>query len=137
MALWIHAWSTFAMTGLIWFVQIVHYPLMEAYERRWFSEHARRHARLTGYVAIPIMTLELFTGIYLLATLLKVNLVTLGLMLIVLIWISTFAVQVPLHAKLQSKYDPGTLRQLIFSNWVRTWLWTLRSVFLLVFLISS
>lgn len=137
MAIWIHTWSTFALTGLIWFVQIVHYPSMEAYERRWFTVHARRHAKLTGYVAAPIMLVELATGFYLLFTQFQSSLISLGMLLVVLIWISTFFVQVPLHARLQRQYDPAIIKRLVFSNWIRTGFWSLRSLLLILFLTTN
>ena len=35
------------MTGVIWFVQIVHYPLFANVSRSAFAEYERRHANLT------------------------------------------------------------------------------------------
>jgi hypothetical protein len=51
----------------------------------------------------------------------------LGLALTAVIWISTFAVQVPLHRKLADGFDVHTHRVLVRSNWIRTVAWTMRA----------
>jgi hypothetical protein len=47
------------MTGVIWFVQIVHYPLFASVGAIDFPEYERRHANRTGYVVAPVMIFEL------------------------------------------------------------------------------
>ena len=39
--------STLYMTGLIWFVQVVHYPLLGAVGGSEFSAYEQRHMSLT------------------------------------------------------------------------------------------
>ena len=58
----LHAAATVFMTGLIWFVQVVHYPLFSAVGRDRFSEYEGRHSRLTGRVVGAPMLLELATA---------------------------------------------------------------------------
>ena len=45
---------------------------------------------------------------------------------IILIWISTFLIQIPLHLKIIEKSNKSYIYALIKTNWVRTILWTLR-----------
>lgn len=54
------------MTGSIWFVQIVHYPLMDAVGPENYNEYHRRHQNRTSYVVGPVMLFELATAIALL-----------------------------------------------------------------------
>ena len=49
------------------------------------------------------------------------------LITLILIFISTGLIQVPIHEKLKVKYDEYLTRKLIKSNWIRTSLWTVKS----------
>ena len=49
-----------------------------------------------------------------------------GVGLAALIWLMTWAVQVPAHRRLESGFDPMACRRLVRSNWARTIAWTLR-----------
>jgi hypothetical protein len=48
----------------------------------------------------------------------------LGVVLIVLIWLSTVLLQIPCHTQLLDGFDEATYRRLVSSNWIRTILWT-------------
>ena len=47
--------STLYMTGVIWFVQIVHYPLMARVGGAQFREYSRLHQLQTTWVVAPAM----------------------------------------------------------------------------------
>ena len=47
--------------------------------------------------------------------------------LVVVNWLSTGLVQVPLHRKLALGYDAGAIRRLVVTNWIRTVAWTARA----------
>lgn len=121
---------TFYMTGIIWFVQIVHYPLFGKVGEACYRDYHTHHARLTGWVVAVPMLLELGT-----AGLLAANppigissiQAVIGLVLVILLWVSTAFVQVPRHGILGNGYDADAHRTLVISNWFRTILWTLRS----------
>jgi len=130
LSFWLHLYSTLFMTGLIWFVQVVHYPLFLGVGTSEFTEYAAKHQHLTGLVVILPMVCELIT-----AGLLALHpesplpsvYAWLGLALVLLIWASTFFLQVPEHARLSSGMDPNAVARLVHTNWVRTVLWTVRS----------
>ena len=50
--------ATSFMTGLIWFVQVVHYPLMEGWPHDDFGSWEAAHREHTGPVVIPPMLIE-------------------------------------------------------------------------------
>jgi hypothetical protein len=52
----------------------------------------------------------------------------LGLALLAVVWLSTFLVQVPLHAALERAPSRETMDRLVLTNWVRTAAWTARAV---------
>ncbi|MBN8730276.1 MAG: hypothetical protein J0L64_07040 [Acidobacteria bacterium] len=129
----VHSLLGLFMCGLIWFVQIVHYPLFEAVGREHFSRYEQLHVQRVGWIVGPAMLAEAVSAVALLLawppspvrTLLWVNLV-----LLALIWISTAVWQVPQHETLRSGYQTEAARFLVASNWVRTVCWTLRAVIL-------
>jgi hypothetical protein len=51
--------------------------------------------------------------------------------LIVLIWLCTFLLSVPLHNRLGQKRDVEKIRRLVATNWPRTVAWSLRTMILL------
>ena len=53
--LMLHLVSTLAMVGLIWFVQVVHYPLFDQVGRDGFRQYEQSHQRLTTLVVAPLM----------------------------------------------------------------------------------
>ena len=129
-AVYLHLGATLVMTGVIWFVQIVHYPLMAHVEPSAFSHYEQLHTQRTTWVVTPPMLVELATAISLVALRppsIPAPLVWVGLLLVVLIWLSTFFVQVPQHTTLQQGFDADAHRVLVSSNWVRTISWTARS----------
>ena len=125
------------MTGLIWFVQIVHYPLFAAVGESEFKAYANAHRHLTTTVVVLPMIIELATSIFLVALAHGplLPLLWFNLILIVIIWLSTAFFSVPCHEKLCSKgFLIDVQRLLVKSNWSRTILWSIRSgviVFLL------
>lgn len=131
LVLLIHASATFAMVGLIWFVQVVHYPLFGCVGPEGFPKFAQLHQRRTTWVVAPIMLTELATGLWLVVAPLP-SLPTwqswTGLALLAAIWISTACLQVPLHGRLTVGYDPQAHRWLVRTNWLRTLAWTARGV---------
>ena len=49
-----------------------------------------------------------------------------GLLLVGVIWASTFLWQIPAHERLAKAYDEASHAKLVRSNWVRTGAWTAR-----------
>ena len=64
----LHMFSTLAMVGLIWFVQVVHYPLFSSVGQSPFPEYERLHQKRTTLVVAPLMLIEALTATLILAT---------------------------------------------------------------------
>ncbi len=130
----VHVAATVFMTGLIWFVQVVHYPLMARVGPDGFVAYEQAHMRLTTWVVAPAMLVELASGAALLMAppaLLAPGVVIAGLAMLALIWVSTATLQVPQHRRLRVAFDARTVARLVATNWVRTALWSGRSMLLL------
>jgi hypothetical protein len=122
-----HAGATLFMVGLIWFVQIVHYPLFGRVGRGNFIRYEEQHARRTGWVVAGPMVLELILAIawvWIRGGWIEWA----GLLLLGGIWASTAVWQVPMHRRLAAGYDEAAHRWLVRSNWVRTAGWSLRGI---------
>ena len=126
--------ATVFMVGLIWFVQIVHYPLYANVGREQFPEYEALHNRLTTWVVGPAMLLEMVSAVALLryapngSTLLA----WLGLGLLIVIWISTATLSVPAHNLLTAGFSNAAWQQLVSTNWIRTGAWSMRGVIVMV-----
>lgn len=134
-----HAAATAAMAGLIWFVQVVHYPLFLRIGSAEFPAWEREHVARTGRLVAPLMILEAASALALL-----VHpppgagaVPAIGLALLAALWLTTFLVQVPLHRRLERGRDDAAIRRLVRTNWPRTLLWTLRAVLALWLLRSA
>ena len=121
--------STLFMVGLIWMVQVVHYPLFDDVGEQNYVQYQQRHQTNITYIVGPVMLVEIVTAIMLAIYPIKgvdKSLVYIGIGLVVLIWLSTAFLQVPCHAKLDKGFDPAAYRWLVDSNWIRTIAWTAR-----------
>lgn len=120
---------TLFMVGLIWMVQVVHYPLFDDVGEQNYVSYQQRHQLNITYLVGPAMLLELVTAVLMIwwpAEGVGASLVYAGVGLLGVIWISTALVQVPCHENLVKGFDPDAYRYLVNSNWVRTIAWTAR-----------
>jgi hypothetical protein len=128
---------SFIAVGLIWTIQLVHYPSMRFIPKERFVEYHNFHSIRISFLAMPLMLTELGTSLMLfyqnydnaIQTIFFIN-----LFIVVLIWLSTFLIQVPLHNALSKEKQSEKLSKLICTNWIRTILWTARSILMILFL---
>jgi len=122
----VHAAVTWALVGMIWTVQLVHYPLWAQMSGDAFREyHARHMWRITMLVA-PLAAVEFLTAAGLVWCGARGFWLLVSFVPMLVSGFSTFFVQVPLHARLAVGFDAETLRKLVLSNWWRTAAWTVR-----------
>ncbi len=122
------------MTGLIWFVQIVHYPLFGQVGQEGFSAYESAHTKLTTcVVALPMVIEALTGGLWLWQRPQEICLLEalLGIALLALIWVSTCFLQVPKHKLLAAGFETQAHQFLVTSNWLRTAAWSARALLLL------
>lgn len=130
-----HIFSTLFMCGLVWFVQIVHYPLFKGVPLQDFPAYQKKNF-VTGFATVPVMTIELFSGLWILYNDFS-NLFLINMILLALIWSSTFLFQVPTHLALVKNPSQKLFSKLIRTNWIRTFSWSLRSLLLGYLLLNS
>jgi hypothetical protein len=133
----INLFSSFFLCGLIWMVQLVHYPSFHGFDKDEYSEWITFHKQRISVIVIPAMLVELVTSLLLVFGNAPFPVLQLaGLGIVISIWLITFFVQVPLHERLTFGYQKKVADRLITSNWWRTLLWSLKSA-LGLYLISQ
>ena len=129
--LWIQLAVTWTLVGLIWVIQVVHYPLLAAVGTDAYPHYQREHMRRITWLVGPLMATEVILAIVL-AIDPPANaaswMAPAALALVGLIWLSTMAFQVPLHTTLERGFDARAHRRLVDTNWLRTTAWSLRGI---------
>ncbi len=129
--------ATLFMTGLTWFVQVVHYPLFPAVGPDRFPEFHRIHSNRTTWVVLPPMLVELLTSWVLLfdppadAT----ALVAAGAVLATVTWLLTAFGAAPVHGEIGRRgLSPVLTRRLSAFSWARTFCWSAHAAVVLALL---
>lgn len=120
------------MTGLCWFVQVVHYPGFAQVSAARFGAYHQFHTAATGSLVILPMLAELGLAALLVAWrpgaagLLATWLPLAGTLVV---WGLTMGVMIPLHGRLaQEDFSPELIRRLVAANAWRTAAWTLKTL---------
>ena len=130
----IHLVSTSFMVGVIWIVQLVHYPTFLFIDEQKSYAFQKFHMSRISYIVMPAMTTELFSGIYIYIysnMAIDSNLFLLALTILIINWIITALVFVEMHNKLLINYKIEIISLLVKWNWLRTLLWSVRLILLL------
>ena len=129
-----HLIFTSIMTGVIWIIQIVHYPSFHFIEKELYTAFQKFHMNKISIIVIPIMLAELITGMMLfLDKSSKSPFLIISIIILVLIWLITGVFFTKAHNELIAGYQELVVNQLVAMNWIRTLLWTLRLLLLTYF----
>ncbi|MDX2141008.1 MAG: hypothetical protein SF123_23200 [Chloroflexota bacterium] len=130
----IHVGATLMMAGVIWIIQVVHYPLFDRVGSQTYTAYQSGHMSLITCIVMPLMLAELVTaGLLVLAQPPGVTPVQawVGLVLVGVVWFMTAFVNVPQHSTLAIGFDSAVHQALVTTNWVRTLAWSARGVLVL------
>jgi hypothetical protein len=136
----VHAASTLVLTGLIWTVQIVHYPLFALVGRDGFVAYEEAHSsRITSVLALPWLAQGVTTAWLLLAPPPGAPrwLVWAAAVLAAIPVAVTVGASIPAHQRLGRGFDEEAHATLVRTNWLRTVAWSVHSVVALVLVASS
>jgi hypothetical protein len=123
--------ATCVMVGVIWFVQLVHYPLLALIGSDRAPTVAVEHQRRTAWVVgLPMATEGVTTLILLVSCPDGVDawLAWAGAVVLAVVLASTVFLSVPLHERMANDPDESIGRRLVVTNWPRTIGWTARAV---------
>lgn len=122
---------TWYMVGLIWMVQAVHYKMFDRVGEADFADYEADHSRLITPIVGPPMLIEIATAGLLLVSApagIPRSALIAGFAAVLVIWLSTYFIQVPCHTRLMNGFNEADYQRLVNSNWIRTVLWTARGL---------
>ena len=128
--LFVHLVVTCSLVGLIWMVQLVHYPLMAVVGAANSVPYQQQHVQRIGWIVVPLMVVELITVLAICrfsGHLAAPWLAWAGVFVLGWIWITTALFSVPAHSVLQSGFQAAAHRTLVQTNWLRTIGWSVRA----------
>ena len=132
----LHLIATSVMVGVIWIIQLVHYPSFHFIELKQYTTFQRFHMSRISYVVIPAMLTELFTLILIVISMDQIDtLVLASAILLIFIWLITAVFFSGVHQKLTLGYDQTVVDKLVKLNWGRTLLWTLRLLLISIYML--
>ena len=117
--------STAFLAGLIWIVQILHYPAFARIRDEEFRAFHSHHTNRISFLVAPLMIVELVTA-GALAWLMQDLFFAVNFTLAILVWILTFTLSVPIHNSLAETRQDTTIQRLVLTNWPRTIVWTVK-----------
>ena len=122
--------STSVMVGVIWVIQLLHYPAFHFISDQKYIEFQHFHMQRISFIVVPVMLIELASAL-LLAYFFESSLTIILLALVLGIWAITFIFFTNMHQKLTNGYNQSIVDRLVKINWSRTTLWSLRLIILL------
>jgi len=127
----IHLVSTLVLVGIIWTVQLVHYPLMAQVGRDDFVAYEAAHSpRMAAVVMLPWLA-EGITTAWLLVErppTVGAGLVWSGAVAALIPVLVTLVWSVPAHSRLAAGLDLVVHARLVRTNWLRTAGWSAHAV---------
>ena len=113
---------------LIRLVQVIIYPTFHRITPQNFPAFHKWYARRIASLVVPLMVAELglaagwvLSDDYSVASLLSA-------LMVLTVWLSTFALQVPIHNQLKTGKEEMLIRRLVKTNWIRTAAWSVKAV---------
>lgn len=136
----VHAFASVFMAGLIWTIQLVHYPLFARVGEAEFGAYMSGHTRRITWIVGPMMLAELVSaGVLVFSEEIDGGpraAAWAGLAMLGIIWLSTFIAQGPMNVRLCGGRDERLIARLVATNWLRTALWSARGVLAMVMLVT-
>ena len=137
---YLHIVATSIMVGVIWVIQLVHYPSFHYIDRNRYELFQDFHMRNISWIVFPVMSVELVTGILFIQSSIFGPINTLffiSMILLALIWFLTAALFISIHKNLSKGFNKDIINKLVNLNWLRTILWSLRIVFIFALIFDS
>lgn len=133
-----HLSSTWLLVGLIWTIQLVHYPSFLSIADDSYADFQERHMRsMAQLIGFPWLIEGLSVlGLFVFAPDTQTRVIaTVGGLLEALIIGVTIGSAIPAHEVLTRGFDPDAHRSLLRSNWIRSAAWTARGIIAIVLVV--
>ena len=112
---------------LIWLVQLIIYPGFHRISQDAVAAYHRWYVLRISSVELPLMVGELILTIWWVLSDTYASVSLSAGVLIVIVWLSTFVLQVPIHNRLKAGKDDKRIQRLVATNWIRTAAWSLKA----------
>ena len=120
------------LVSLVFMTQFITYPTFLHIDKDKFSEYHRKYVNNISLIVAPVMLIELLT-LSLIAYFSSEFLIIKSLILLLVIWLTTFFIMIPSHNRISKSFNKKEIISLINYNWVRTILWSFK-LLLIIFL---
>ena len=120
------------LVSLVIITQFITYPTFLHINKDKFSEYHRKYVNKISFIVAPVMLIELLT-LSLIAYFSGEFLIIKSLILLLVIWLTTFFIMIPSHNRISKSFNKKEIISLINYNWVRTILWSFK-LLLIIFL---
>lgn len=124
----ISSFSSCMMSGVIWIIQVVHYPSFHYIESSQFQNFSNMHRKNITFIVGPLMCIELLSSIVLFKITASYSMQLANLLTLAGIWFVTIRFSIPCHMQLSEQKNQAALKRLIRTNWTRTVLWNSRCI---------
>ena len=115
------------LVGLIWTIQLINYPALSVIDGDSFKSIHQHHMKAITPLVGPLMILEL-----LLCLVNTFYYSFLPVIFLSLVWATTYFSSVPIHNKLSASKEDKLVKRLIFTNWIRTFSWSIKLIIMLI-----
>lgn len=129
---------TAMLTGLIWTIQLINYPQLQMVGAQDYSAFHQFHIRAITPLVAPLMIAELILcSLNLYQKNLPIQLGIASLILVLIVWATTFFLSVPLHEKMVLAKNLESIHKLVSTNWMRTIAWSVKLFLMMVFFLKT
>lgn len=129
--------TTWVLLGILWFIQLVHYPLFRRIKEN-FVQYERDHLRRTASLLVPIAVVDIALNVMLVISLEKgscIFLISFALAMNIITWLSVFFFQVAEHHSLSDHFSKKIVHKLVKTNWVSTIAWTVKAALIFALIV--
>ena len=120
------------LVSLVLITQFITYPTFLSIDKKKFPDFHKKYVNKISLIVAPVMIIELLTLSHI-AYFSKDFLIIKSLILLLVIWLTTFFIMIPSHNKISKAFNKKEINMLINYNWVRTILWSFK-LLLIIFL---
>ncbi len=113
------------LVSLVFMTQFITYPTFLDIDKDKFSEYHQKYVNKISFIVAPVMLIELLT-LFIIAYLSSDFLIVKTLILLLVIWMTTFFIMIPSHNRISKSFNKKEIINLINYNWVRTILWSFK-----------
>lgn len=127
--------STLLIAGILWFVQLVHYPLFNEMPAKNMVNYGYYHMQKISGIINLLFIIDFITIVFLLLLVnsdLSATLMLINISIFLFIVILTRITFLPIYQQISKNPNSILITKLINLNWIRTLVWSLKVIFMLI-----